>query len=65
MAEPVKRYKQLWEIVASPENLLEAAQDALRGKRGKRAGAAFFQIWEKEVVRLEYELREGSYRPGE
>ncbi len=61
----MKRHKQLWEIVASPENLLEAAQDALRGKRGKRAGAAFFQIWEKEVVRLVREMEEGSYRPGE
>ena len=55
----MKRHKQLWEKVASPENLLEAAQDALPGKRGKQAGAAFFQIWEKEVVRLALELDEG------
>jgi retron-type reverse transcriptase len=61
----VKRHKHLWEKVASPENLLEAAGDALRGKRGKRAGAAFFQVWEKEVVRLARELDEVSYRPGE
>jgi hypothetical protein len=56
----VKRHKQLWEKVASPDNLMEAAQDALRGKRGKRAGAAFFQIWEKEVVRLARELEDGD-----
>lgn len=43
---------------------MEAAQDALRGKRGKRSGAAFFQVWEKEVVRLAREMEEGSYRPG-
>ena len=61
----MKRHKRLWENVASPENLLEAAQDALRGKRGKRAGAAFFEIWEKEVVCLARELEAGSYRPGE
>jgi retron-type reverse transcriptase len=61
----VKRHKRLWEKVASPENLLEAAQDALRGKRGKRAGAAFFEVWEKEVVRLAREMEAGSYRPGE
>jgi|GEM_PF-1754586 len=34
------------------------------GKRGKVAGARFFADWEREVVRLERELREGSYRPG-
>ncbi len=43
--------------MASPENLLEAAGAALWGKRGKRAGAAFFQVWQKEVVRL---AREGA-----
>ena len=43
--------------MASPENLLEAAGATLWGKRGKRAGAAFFQVWDKEVVRL---AREGA-----
>ncbi len=43
---------------------MEAARDTMRGKRGKRAGAAFFQHWETEVVRLERELTDGSYRPG-
>lgn len=61
----MKRHKRLWEKVASPENLLEAALDALRGKRCKRAGAAFFEVWEKEVVWLARELEAGSYRPGE
>jgi len=59
----VKRHKQLWGKVASLDNLKEAAVDALRGKRGKRAGAIFFQRWETEVVRLARELEDGSYRP--
>jgi hypothetical protein len=61
----VKRHKQLWDKVAGLDNLMEAAENAMRGKRGKRAGAAFFQIWEKEVVCLARELEDGSYRPGE
>lgn len=61
----MKRHKQLWDRVAGLDNLMEAAEDGMRGKRGKRAGAAFFQIWEKEVVRLAREMEEGSYRPGE
>jgi RNA-directed DNA polymerase len=60
----VKRHKQLWDKVASLGNLMEAARETMRGKRGKRAGAAFFQHWETEVVRLERELRDGSYKPG-
>lgn len=60
----MKRHKQLWDRMAGLDNLMEAPQDALRGKRGKRTGAAFFQIWEKEVVRLARELDEGSSWPG-
>jgi hypothetical protein len=61
----VKRHKQLWGKVVSLENLKDAAGDAMRGKRGKRAGAAFFQRWETEVVRLARELEDGSYLPGD
>lgn len=61
----MKRHKQLWERVVGLENLAGAAQAAMRGKRGKTAGATFFANWEREVVCLERELREGSYRPGE
>jgi hypothetical protein len=60
----VKRHKKLWEQVASLENVGAAAKDAMRGKRGKRAGADFFGKWETEVVALERELKDGSYRPG-
>lgn len=60
----MKRHKQLWAQVVSLENLKGAAIKALRGKRWKRAGAAFFQCWETEVVKLHRELEDGSYRPG-
>lgn len=60
----MKRHKQLWERVAGLGNLIEAAGEAMRGKRGKRAGAEFFGKWETEIVALERELQEDSYRPG-
>ena len=60
----MKRHKQLWDRLCSFENFAAAAREALLGKRGKHAGARFFADWEREVVRLERELREGSYRPG-
>ena len=60
----MKRHKGLWEKVVAIENVAEAARETMRGKRGKSAGARFFCDWEREVVRLERELREGSYRPG-
>lgn len=61
----MKRHKHLWAEVCSLENLTAAARRAMQGKRGTLAGARFFADWEREVVRLERELREGSYRPGE
>ncbi len=60
----MKRHKHLWGEVTSLENLVAAAREALRGKRGKASGAAFFARWETEVVRLGRELREGVYAPG-
>jgi hypothetical protein len=46
------------------ENVLAAARAALRGKRRRAPGAAFFAELEPEVVALQRELREGSYRHG-
>jgi hypothetical protein len=48
--------------VASFENLLSAAREALRGKRARAPGAAFFAALEHEVAALHRELREGRYR---
>ena len=60
----MKRHKHLWERICAFENITDAAREAMLGKRGTVAGARFFADWEREVVRLERELREGSYRPG-
>jgi RNA-directed DNA polymerase len=60
----MKRHKHLWNHVVSFENLSAAAREAMRGKRGKSAGARFFISWEREAVVLERELQEGTYRPG-
>ena len=60
----MKRHKNLWPSICSFENIEAAAREAMLGKRGKAAGARFFGEWEQEVVRLERELRDGSYRPG-
>ena len=50
--------------MASFENVLAAAREALRGKRGRMPGAAFLGELEHEVVSLHHELRSGRYRPG-
>lgn len=60
----MKRHKHLWRRVTSLENLMDAAREALRGKRHKASGATFFAHWEMEVVKLEREFREGLYVPG-
>ena len=52
MAGAVKRNKQLWDKVASLENLMEAAQETMRGKRGKRAGATFPVFHPVGLIRL-------------
>lgn len=63
--QAVKRHKHLWNQVASLNNLVAAAQAAMSGKRTGASGAAFSNVWETEVVKLERELRTGEYRPGE
>jgi len=50
--------------MASPENLLAAATEAMRGKRSRPPAARFFARWETEALRLSEELQEGSYQPG-
>ena len=61
----MRRHKHLFEQVASLTNLLGAAKEALRGKRFRPPGAAFFLELEKELVRLHEELQGGSYLPGD
>jgi retron-type reverse transcriptase len=59
-----RRHDRLFEQIASFAALHRAARRALRGKRRKPGPAAFFANLEPELLRLELELGEGSWRPG-
>ncbi|MBK7409855.1 MAG: RNA-dependent DNA polymerase [Saprospirales bacterium] len=60
----MKREKNLFEKIASFENLLQAFYKARKGKRGN-ANVAWFEFnMEKELFRLEEELKSGTYAPG-
>ena len=56
--------RNLFDSIASFPALREAAVRAAKGKRTKPGVAAFLANLEKDVLRLERELRSGSYRPG-
>jgi retron-type reverse transcriptase len=59
-----KRHDHLFERFATFPALRQAAKLAIRGKR-KKPGAARFQFClERELLRLERELNDGSYRTG-
>jgi hypothetical protein len=50
--------------IANFNALRVAAAKAMRGKRKKPGASAFFASREREFLRLEHQLNEGSYRPG-
>ena len=54
----------LFEQIACFPSLSNAARKATRGKRCKPGAAAFLADLEKEILRLERELRSLTYRPG-
>ena len=54
----------LFDSIASFRALHAAALQAVKGKRRKPGAAAFMANLEKELLRLEGELNDGSYRPG-
>ena len=56
--------RELFGRIASFEALHSAALRAARAKRAKPGVAAFLANLETEVLRLERELHDGSYRPG-
>ena len=56
--------RDLFGGIATFPALSAAAERAALGKRGKPGVAAFLANREKEVLRLERELQNGSYRPG-
>jgi hypothetical protein len=58
------RQDNLFDAIAAFAPLREAAVRAARGKRRKPGAAAFLANLEKELLRLERKLRDGSWRPG-
>ena len=60
----MKRIKNLYDEVCSFENLLIAANKAQQGKRSRASISSFNHRIESELVQLQKELKEQSYRPG-
>ncbi|MFN8059104.1 MAG: hypothetical protein U0Q12_08050 [Vicinamibacterales bacterium] len=54
----------MFDALSSWSNLLRAYRRAATGKRGKPSVAAFEHRLEEQLLALQRELREGSYRPG-
>lgn len=59
-----RKHRDLFDGIASFPALMSAALLAAKGKRAKPGVAAFLANLEKEVLRLERQLKDGSYRPG-
>lgn len=60
----MKTYKHLFEPLCRFDNLWRAFHLARKGKRQKAAVAAFEYRLEPNLLALERDLRDGSYRPG-
>ena len=60
----MKRTGGLWSSVCSFENLVQAAQHAARGKRHRDEVGHFFINLEPNLLRLQRELLDGSWKPG-
>lgn len=60
----MKRFGHLWPQVISFENLLLAFRKARKGKRARADVAQFDLNLEKELLRLQAELKARTYRPG-
>ncbi|MBU0500730.1 MAG: RNA-dependent DNA polymerase [Gammaproteobacteria bacterium] len=59
-----KRRADLFGDIARFSALHAAARRAVRGKRGKPGAAAFMANQERELLRLERQLTDGTWRPG-
>ena len=59
-----RRHDGLFQYIANFSALKAAAKRAVVGKRKKPGAAAFYANLERELLRLERELRDGTYRPG-
>ena len=64
MAPMPKRHDDLFNQIANFQALTAAARLAVLGKRKKPGAAAFMANFEREILRLERQLVDGSYRPG-
>lgn len=60
----MKRYGNLWDKLISWDNLALAACKAQRGKRDRAAVLRFNFDQEKQLLRLQRELENGTYCPG-
>ncbi len=60
----MKRTGNLWAEIVTWENLVLAARKAQRGKRDRAAVCRFNFSLEPELLRLQRELNDGTYRPG-
>jgi len=60
----VKTYKHLFDQVCAFDSLWNAFHQARKGKRSKAVVASFEYHLERNLLTLERELRDGSYRPG-
>lgn len=59
-----KKHPELFSGIANFRALNEAAERAFRGKRNKPGAAAFMAKREQELLRIERELQDGSWKPG-
>ncbi len=59
-----KRYHDLYDGIVHFASLRQAARRAVKGKRKKPGAASFFANLERELLRLENELKSQTYRPG-
>lgn len=59
-----KTYKNLWTEIVSFENLLLASKKAQKGKRFKDSTALFNLNLEKELLKIQRQLMDKTYRPG-
>ena len=61
----MKRYGYLFDEICSFENLLKAAKKAQKGKRFRQSTGDFNLGLENELMALQRELRDQTYRMGE
>jgi len=59
-----RRHDNLFDAIANFGALHQAARRAILGKRRKPGAAAFFANLEGELLNLERQLQDGTYRPG-